>query len=153
MKEQRRRFSRFYLFPLCPIFARISVLGPRGDDGPEVPLLLQWLGLALQNESPEGRERGLAFQILQAQGKQPPISRSRGTLDLFWLFSLKHMQGRSLLRLWQWCSRMHKMNVRMIVIHSSPSENLVGGPSLRCCSGRACKTSPERPGCTASVWC
>ncbi len=82
--------------------SRRAVFRPRGDDGPEVTLLLQWLGLALEDESPEGRERGLAFQILQAQGKQPPISRSRGTLDLSWLFSLKHMQGRSLLRLWQW---------------------------------------------------
>ena len=62
----------------------------------------KWLGLALRDASSEGRERGLAFQILQAQGKQPPISRSRGTLDLSWLFSLKHMQGGSLLRLWHW---------------------------------------------------
>ena len=29
-------------------------------------------------------------------------SRSRGTLDLSWLFSLKHIQGVSLLRFWQW---------------------------------------------------
>ena len=82
--------------------SRRAVFRPRGDDGPEMPLLLQWLGLALGDESPGGRERGLAFQILQAQGKQPPISRSSGVLDLSWLFSLKHMQKRSLLRVWLW---------------------------------------------------
>ncbi len=82
--------------------SRRTVFRPRGDDGPEVALLLQWLGLALGDESFERRERGLAFQILQAQGKQPAISRSRGTLDLSWLFSLKYMQEKHLLRFWQW---------------------------------------------------
>ncbi len=96
-----------YTLPLVRVSSieresREAVFRPRSDDGPEVALLLQWLGLALRDASSEGRERGLVFQILQAQGKQPPISRSRGTLDLSWLFSLKHTEGGSLLRVWQW---------------------------------------------------
>lgn len=65
-------------------------------------LVMQWLGLATQKTLHEGRVRGLTFQILQAQGKQPAISRSRGTLELSWLLSLKHSVGISLLRSWQW---------------------------------------------------
>ena len=75
-----------------------SVFRPHTDDGPEVALVMQWLGLATQETLHEGRVRGLTFQILQAQGKQPAISRSGGTLELSWLLSLKHSVGISLLR-------------------------------------------------------
>jgi len=52
----------------------------------------RWLAYARQDTSCDARWNGLAYQVVQPQGVQAPISRGRGYVDLSWLSTI-NMQG------------------------------------------------------------
>jgi hypothetical protein len=76
------------------------ILWPRDDTAAEEALVLQWLALATDRVSDEVHWSGLSYQILQTQGKQQAIARSRGFLDLGWLESLQEHLRTPLLLAW-----------------------------------------------------
>lgn len=77
------------------------LLWPRVEDEPEEALLLQALDLASGSTRGETSWRTLLYQVLQAQGKQAAISRSRGALDVARLALLESRTGGALSGYWQ----------------------------------------------------
>src|SRR5260370_23740367 len=84
------------------------LLWPRDEDEPEEALLLQALDLARGSSRGETPWRALLYQVLQVQGKQAAISRSRGALDVARLALLESRTGGALPGHWQRLLRMPK---------------------------------------------
>src|SRR6266702_360651 len=102
-----------YSVPLAPALTLRAgtvrpLLWPRDEDDPEEALLLQALYLASGSALDETRWRALLYQVLQAQGKQAAISRSRGALDVARLALLEIRTGGALPGYWQHLLRTPK---------------------------------------------
>lgn len=67
---------------------------------PPCALVLHWLGDTLSPPSTERVWRGWAYQMLQMQGKQQPLSRKRGYVESDWLHAVKKQVGHSVLLYW-----------------------------------------------------
>ncbi len=68
---------------------------------PEQAVALQWLTRFEKTRMPDTDWCGLAYQVMQTQGVQQPISRDRGCLDNAWLATLENQAGDAVLGYWE----------------------------------------------------
>ncbi len=81
---------------------------PTVEDTADHALVAQALFYTAENPVVGAKWKGLAYQTLQTQGTQQPLSLFRGFLDLRWFDSLKKRAGMDLIRYWRLALYAHR---------------------------------------------